>query len=48
MTNHIFEEPRKGIVAHTAASRLLAEDQLMRDFVGIACEEHFPGAPRVS
>lgn len=27
MTLHIFPKPRKGIVAHTAASRLLAEER---------------------
>lgn len=47
MTNQIFEEPQPGIVRHTAASKLLAEDPLMRDFVGISCEERFPAAARV-
>jgi len=47
VTNQIFQEPRPGIVKHTAASKLLAEDSLMRDFVGIACEEKFPAAARV-
>ena len=30
MTRHIFTEPRKGYVAHTAISRLLAEDEQQR------------------
>ena len=30
MTRHIFVEPRKGFVAHTALSRLLAEDEQQR------------------
>ena len=47
MTNHIFKEPRKGVVAHTAASKLLAEDPSTRDFVGVRCEEMFPAAARV-
>ena len=46
MTNHVFEE-RDGRVAHTAASRILAQDTTTRDIVGIMCEEMFPGAPRV-
>lgn len=46
MTNHVFEE-RDGRVAHTAASRLLAENTTTRDIVGIMCEEMFPGATRV-
>lgn len=47
MTNHIFCEPRPGIVAHTAASRLLAENVLIRDFVGIGTEERFITAANV-
>lgn len=46
MTNHIFEE-RDGRVAHTAASRILAENSMTRDIVGIMCEEMFPGTPHV-
>lgn len=29
-SQHIFTEPREGVLAHTAASRLLAEDKLLR------------------
>ena len=46
MTNHIFQQ-RDGGVAHTAASRILAENTMTRDIVGIMCEEMFPGASRV-
>ena len=42
MTNGIFCEPRPGIVAHTAASRLLAFDPAVRDFVGAGAEEATP------
>jgi hypothetical protein len=48
MTNHIFCEPRPGVVAHTAASRLLAENSLVRDFVGMGSEETFQSAAHVS
>lgn len=47
MTNHIFQEPRKGVVAHTAASRLLAEDQELQDYVGVRTEEIFPASSKV-
>jgi hypothetical protein len=44
MTNRIFHEPKPGVVAHTAASRLLAENGLVRDFVGMGSEERFKSA----
>lgn len=47
MSNHIFRE-RDGKVMHTAATKVLATDEKMRDIVGIMTEEMFPGATRVS
>ena len=47
MTKHIFEEPTTGMVAHTAASQVLAEVPSMRDWVGMVCEEMWPSAARV-
>ncbi|KAF7879494.1 hypothetical protein EAF04_000690 [Stromatinia cepivora] len=44
MTNHIFKEIRPGVVAHTAASKLLASDPLLTDYVGIIVEERFQAA----
>lgn len=44
MTKHIFSEPRKNCVAHTAASRLLAEDQQMSDWVGASTGELWQAA----
>ena len=44
MTKNIFREPRKGIVAHTAASRLLAEDAQIHDWVGASTDELWQGA----
>lgn len=44
MTNGIFCEPSPGIIAHTAASRLLAEDAELRDWIGFNCEDIFPAA----
>ncbi|KAL8792396.1 MAG: hypothetical protein Q9195_005010 [Heterodermia aff. obscurata] len=45
MTNHIFRE-EGGLVMHTAASRLLTENELLNDVVGVATEELFPGATK--
>ncbi|GAB0133496.1 Alpha-1,3-mannosyltransferase cmt1 [Epichloe bromicola] len=47
MTNHIFCEPEPGLIAHTAASRLLAEDQALHDWVGFNSEDIFPAAANV-
>lgn len=47
MTFHIFREPRKGVVAHTAASKLLADDTLMRQWVGMVSEEIWPATCKV-
>ena len=47
MTNHIFDEPRKGVVVHTAGSRLLAEDRELQDYVGMRTEDIFPAAAKV-
>ena len=46
MTDHIFCEPQPGFIAHTAASRVLAENPLMQDFVGNVCEVRFPSSAR--
>ncbi|KAF2430168.1 O-methyltransferase [Tothia fuscella] len=46
MTNRLFREPREGYVAHTAASKILLEDQQMIDWVGLCSEEFFPAAAR--
>ncbi|TVY33615.1 O-methyltransferase [Lachnellula subtilissima] len=42
ITNRIFKEVRKGVIAHTATSRVLAEDPLFQDYVGMRCEEMWP------
>ncbi len=44
MTKHIFSEPRKGFVCHTAASRLLAEDEQMLDWVSASTSELWQAA----
>ena len=44
MTQRIFHEPRKNVVAHTAASKLLAEDQVFSDWVGVSTDELWQAA----
>lgn len=46
MTNHIFEE-RDDRIVHTAASKVLLENAMMRDILGLMCEEMFPSATKV-
>lgn len=47
MTNGIFREPSPGVVAHTAASRVLAEDENMRAWVGFNGEDIFRASAHV-
>jgi len=47
MTNGIFREPSPGVIAHTAASRVLAEDENMQAWVGFNGEDIFPAAGQV-
>ncbi|KAL2047311.1 hypothetical protein N7G274_001332 [Stereocaulon virgatum] len=44
MTKHIFREPRKGCVIHTAASRPLAENLQLRDWIGASTNELWQAA----
>lgn len=39
MTNRIFAEPSKGYVGHTRSSRLLLEDEPLRNWVGFMCHD---------
>jgi hypothetical protein len=39
----IFCEPRKGVVAHTATSKLLAEDEQLFDWVGATTDDLWQG-----
>ncbi|KXX74556.1 6-hydroxytryprostatin B O-methyltransferase, partial [Madurella mycetomatis] len=47
MTNGIFREPSPGVIAHTAASRVLAEDENMRAWVGFNGEDIFRASAHV-
>lgn len=44
MTNHIFCEPSPGVIAHTAASRLLATDAELAAWVGFNAEDIYPAS----
>jgi hypothetical protein len=48
MTRHVFVEPKAGFVSHTAATRLLREDERIGSFSGIIAEERFPASAKVS
>ena len=47
ISQRVFCEPKKGFVAHTATSRLLAEENA-NDWMGARCEEVWPAALKVS
>jgi hypothetical protein len=47
MTKGIFREPSPGVIAHTAASRLLAEDGDMEAWIGFNSEDIFPASAHV-
>ncbi|KAK3392955.1 S-adenosyl-L-methionine-dependent methyltransferase [Podospora didyma] len=47
MTKGIFCEPSHGVIAHTAASRLLAEDADMEAWIGFNLEDIFPASAHV-
>jgi hypothetical protein len=40
-----FCEPRKGVVVHTAVTRLLAEDPVAFDWLATNCDELWKSAP---
>jgi hypothetical protein len=47
MTYRIFREPKKGVVAHTAASRLLGSSPPMNHWTGFLVEELWPASTKV-
>ena len=42
MSNHVFKEEPSGAVKHTAASKVLARNPLMRQWIGMNVEEMLP------
>ncbi|KAI1635562.1 S-adenosyl-L-methionine-dependent methyltransferase [Biscogniauxia mediterranea] len=47
MTAQVFREPSPGHIGHTAASRLLIEDQALQAWVGFNTEDVYPGSAHV-
>ncbi|KAM3064788.1 hypothetical protein ACMFMG_008731 [Clarireedia jacksonii] len=47
MTNYVFTEPREGVVAHSACSKVLAENRYAAAWLGHAVENVWPTLPRV-
>ncbi|CAG8961583.1 hypothetical protein HYFRA_00006117 [Hymenoscyphus fraxineus] len=46
ISNHIFLEPRKGIISHSAISKVLVQLPLVSQWVGIVCDEMWPSGCR--
>ena len=46
IANRIFSEPRKGVVAHSAISKLLVGLPLLNQWIGLVCDEMWPAAAR--
>ncbi|KAL8938659.1 MAG: hypothetical protein Q9216_003779 [Gyalolechia sp. 2 TL-2023] len=46
MTFRIFQEPREGVVCHTAASKTIADDPMLRQWIGMIAEELWPAATK--
>lgn len=44
IAQRIFEEPQPGVIRHSAASRLLAEDPGIHDYVATVSDELWPAA----
>lgn len=44
IAQRIFEEPRPGVIKHSAASRLLAENPGIHDYVATVSDELWPAA----
>ena len=43
----IFREPRPGVIAHSAASRQIADNSLVASWVGANVDEMWPAAEKV-
>ena len=47
IAHRIFREPRPGVLAHSAASRQIVDDQRVASWVGANVDEMWPAAERV-
>ena len=46
ISHRIFHEPEKGIVTHSGASKYLAENPNMRQWIAMVSEEMWPAATK--
>lgn len=44
MANHVFQEPRSNVVAHSAMSRILVDLPALHDWIGLVCEDMLPAS----
>ncbi|KAI1212690.1 S-adenosyl-L-methionine-dependent methyltransferase [Annulohypoxylon truncatum] len=47
MVNHLFQEPTPGVIMHTAASRLLVEDETLQSWVEFNTKDVYPASAHV-
>lgn len=47
IARRIFTEPKIGLIAHNAASRLLAQDRGLKQWIGMVAWEMWPAATKV-
>ena len=47
IANRVFKEPRPGFIAHSAVSRLIAEDGRVADWIGAAVGDIWPAGGRL-
>jgi hypothetical protein len=47
IVHRVFKEPRPGVVAHSAASRQIADDSRVASWVGANVDEMWPAAMKV-
>lgn len=48
ITYHIFHEPTEDSIAHTARSLVLAENDMMSEWIGVVCDEMWPTCPHLA
>lgn len=47
IAHRVFKEPRPGVIAHSAASRQIAEDSRVASWVGANVDDMWPAAEKV-
>lgn len=47
IAHRVFQEPRPGVIAHSAASRLIADDPRVASWVGANVDDMWPAAEKV-